>query len=275
MLKKKLYFSNGGYSLPENVTEVDYLLQDGQPVTIGSQYVPVIDVENRAGLYNKSTHNIEYPSGNEYEAHFVDSNNNDYTVVKYISATNQQSNQSNTPTAAWIETGRGPKATTKSLTRMRFTTVVTNSTEGMSGKNIGGRFVWGFANVSPTTKFYMGLGSQNLAVPVNRDSNWHIFSLNWNDASWAIDSSSGTFDSAGTAVGSGQVCLFGRVTTSTTEGRINKPMDGDCSCHKMITDGVVEQNLISCIKGTEVGMYDTVTKTWFTSAGSLDFTYTA
>lgn len=273
MLKRKLWWGQG-IVLPENVTKVDYLLQNGQPVTIGSQYVPVIDVENRAGLYNKSTHSIEYPSGNEYEAHFVDGAN-DYTVVKYISATGQQNNQSNTNAAAYIYTGYTPTAKTKSFTRIRFTTVVTNSIEGMSGKNIGGRFVWGFANVSPTTKFYVGLGSQNLVTSVNRDSSWHTFSLDWNDTSWTIDSTTGYFTSAGTSVGSGEFCLFGRITSTTTSGYANKPMNGDCSCHKMYEDGVLAQNLISCIKGTTAGMYDTITKTWLTSSGTQSFTYTA
>ena len=262
-------------SLKETMTQVDYLMLNGQRVNIGSGYIPVIDIENRAGIYNSFTGSIEYPSGgNEYEAHFVNGAD-DYTVVKYISATGQQQNQSNTNDAAYIYTGVTPTETTKNITRMRFTSVVTNSTEGMSGKNISGRYVWGFANVSPTTKFYVGLGGQNVVTSVTRDSNWHIFSLDWNDTSWSIDDTKDYFTSAGTSVGTGELCLFGRITSTTTDGNANKPMDGDCSCHKIIDNGVIVQNLISCIKGTTAGMYDTVTKTWLTSAGQKDFTYTA
>lgn len=261
--------------LPPNSTQVDYLMLNGVLVPETAGKIPVIDVENRAGLYNIATGTIEYATGgNEYEAHFVNGAD-DYTVVKYISATGQQSNQSNTNAAAYIYTGVTPDATTKSFTRMRFTTVVSNSTEALSGKNIGGRFVWGFANVSPQTRFYMGLGSQNVVTSVNRDSSWHTFSLDWNDSSWTIDNTKDYFTSAGTSVGSGEVCLFGRITSTTTSGYANKPMNGDCSCHKMYSNGALVQNLISCIKGTTAGMYDVVTKTWLTSSGTNNFTYTA
>ena len=265
--------------LPWNITEVDYLLQDGQTVTIGSNYVPVIDVENRAGLYNISTESIEYPTGSEYEAHFVNGAN-DYTVVKAITTSGQQNNQTNTKGAAYIDTGIIPKTAnkTKTKTRMYFSNTVSGtSNEALCGTTGSGRYAWGYANLNPKTDFYMGLGAQNYATGITRDTNWHIFELDSENNTWTIDSSTGTFTSAGTLNATISIYLFARNSISYTGGQANKPVNGGCSWHKTWEDDVMTQNLIAVKDSTGAFMWDTVTKTTFKSIGdgTKTFGYTA
>lgn len=253
--------------LPWNVTQVDYLLQDEQTVDVGSTYVPVIDGENRAGLYNLSTESIEYPTGNEYEAHFVNGAN-DYTVVKAITTTGQQNNQSSTKGAAYIDTGIRPKTTNKTITktRMYFSNTQSGSAnEALNGTTGQGRFAWGFANLNPKTDFYMGLGNQNVATGITRDTSWHIFELNCDTNTWAIDNSTGTFTSGGTLNSSYNIYLFGR--NNSTNGTANKPVNGGCSWHKTWENGAITQNLIAVKDSTGAFMWDTVTKTTFKSIG--------
>ena len=148
---------------------------------------------------------------------------------------------------------------------MYFSTVVTNATEALNGTTGSGRYAWGFANISPQTRFYVGLGNQNLVTSVTRDSSWHIWKLDSENNTWAIDSTTGTFSSAGTLNATMSIYLFGR--NNSTNKIANKPVNGGCSWHKTWENGELVQNLIAVREGTTAFMWDSVTKTTFKSIG--------
>ena len=226
-----------------------------------------VDVTNKPCLYDACLNILWYNKGTgDFEAYVVDGNN-DYRVVKFITTSGQQSNQQSTTSAAYIDTGIGGSTTkgTKIRTRMYFTNTVSGtSNEALVGTNRSGRFVFGFANLTPKTDFYVGLGSQNVATGITRDTNVHIFELDAGNNTWKIDANSGTF-TTGSFANSGSFWLFAR--NSGSYANANKPVNGGCSWHKVWENGAMVQNLIAVYDGTTAFMWDTVTKTKFENIG--------
>ena len=197
-----------------------------------------------------------------------------YTEVEYLETTAQQTNSANTNDAAWIDTGIIPNNNTSMECRMQFTTLISSSqgTEALNGATSGGRFAWGFANVSPRTNFYMGLGAQNLNTTVARDTNVHTFKIDAVNQTWAIDNSTGTFSSVGSFTGTNSIYLFARHSGSNTYA--NKPVnakiwyckiwDGDTLIRDFIP--VLDKDNVPC-------MYDKVEDKFYYNAGTGEFLY--
>jgi hypothetical protein len=197
-----------------------------------------------------------------------------YTEIEYLSTTGQQSNQTSTNAAAWIDTGIVPGAKTSMECRMRFTSLPASGSESLCGTTGSGRFAWGFANVNPQTVFYVGLGNQNVATSVTRDTDWHVFRIDAYSKTWAIDNVTGSFTSAGTLNATISIDLFARNNSSVGSSVCNKPANADIDYCKFWNDGVLIRDYVSCNRDTDgvKGLYDMENDVFYTSKGTKVFT---
>ena len=199
-----------------------------------------------------------------------------FCEVEYLATTNQQDNSSSTTSAAWIDTGIIPDDTTKIECRMAFTTLISgNSQEALCGTTSGtnGRFAWGFANVAPLTRFYFGLGGENLTSTVTRNTNVHTFKLDAINKTWGIDSNTGSFTSSGSLSSTASIFLFGRHSAYYVD-KVNRPANAKVYYCKIWKGGSLVRDFIPVLDWNYVPcMYDRVTEQLFYNAGTGTFSY--
>lgn len=239
--------------------------------------VPIIDENNAGGMYDKCLNVIFYSVGSsQLKGHFVE-NNVDYTVVQYITA-QQVSSFTDSNNCPYIKTGiiPGYNKKTKMKLKARFATVDTSYEKFICAENVGGRFAVGQAgNSTQMTKFYFGLGAQNLFTNFTVDTNWHIFELDWATKSCALDGTTQAFTSSGEYNSTGDLWLNARNTTTYT--RANRPGGSDTVYLKLWEKGKLAYNGIAVIRTSDnkAGLYEAVNKEFQTTAGTIDYTYTA
>ncbi len=241
--------------------------------TLVRDYIPVVDWEGVAAMYDREHNTMYYNAGTGAFTAGDRWVSDDYAYeVEYLESTGQGSLNTSTSNAMWIDTGYVPVSSTRVVCRMAITTLQygTNKEE-LFGATLP-RFAWGFASVSPYQNFYVGLGAQNLTTTVPRDTNVHTWEIDASTKTWAIDEVSGSFTSAGDTLPSVSLYLFARhydadgdVANRPADAKIYycKIYEGSRLVHHFLP--VVDYDIVPC-------MYDKVTRTRFYNQGTGSFT---
>lgn len=196
-----------------------------------------------------------------------------YTQLEYIESTGQQTNATATKSASYIDTEFIPTLGTRIELKQQFTTLPTGSNEGVCGCN-SPRFAWGLGNFSTKKNFYFGLGKQNIESTVQRDTNTHIFKLNYVDKTWGVDNASGSFTETGDTLPVRSIYLCARNSSGQTEGYANKPCNCKIYYFKLWENGVLLRYLIPAKRNSNnaIGMYDIVNNKFHPNIGNKAFT---
>ena len=197
-----------------------------------------------------------------------------YEELEYIGTANQQSNSTSDTSAAYINTGVIPTNYTKIECKSQFTTIVSGtSDEALNGvSQNSSRFAWGLASFSTKTKFYFGLGAQNIESTITRDAEIHTFVLDASTKSWAIDATTGSFTTSGDVDPQNPIYLFAR-KTSAAGG--NKPVNMILYYCKIWENGTLIRDMIPSLRKIDKtpGLYDKVNKVFYTAEGTNKLIY--
>ena len=248
--------------LPDILTQVDYLLLNGQPVTIGKNYIPVIDIENVAGLYNKVTKEVEYPTGgDEYEAHFVDANNVDYKVVAWLESSNSDQ---------FINTLYVPTDTTGARIRASISAVASGNGVPMGCRTSANRFF--YANLAKSTmKFGYGWNTYSSGKGTYTYGDFTRQSLNFkNERKYRIIDQNVSANISTTLNEIGYpIFLFGENSSGNRADKNTNRIS-----NAQISEGSdIVRNYIATVRSDSVaGMYDATNKVFYTNNGTGTFT---
>ena len=145
--------------------------------------------------------------------------------------------------------------------------------EYFCGMNYGGRFVFGHA--SSNNKVYFGLGGQNYTTDYVMDTDVHLYKLDWATAKAGIDDNEYSLTSAGQYDQTGDFWINGR--HATNYANVNRPMGGTSYWWKFWEGKKLVYNGIPVIRtnDSKVGLYETVNRAFQTTAGTVEYTYTA
>ena len=255
--------------------KVAQILENGVYVR---DFVPAIDENNVGCFYDKCSNNLFYSSGSSnYVGHFLDGNGNDYKVGQYITA-QQVATFTNSNNCPYIKTGVIPGYSKKTRMKLkaRFLSNDTSFEKFICGENVGGRFIVGQAgSSSQMQKVYFGLGAQNLFPSAfTIDTNTHVFELDWATGTAKLDGVSASFTSQGQYDSTGDVWLNARHAASYENA--NRPGGSDTNYLKFWEGKKMVYNGIPVINSNnKAGLYNAVNKQFQTSAGTVEYTYTA
>lgn len=241
--------------------------------TLIRDYVPAIDENNRAGLYDKDLNTMLYSGGtSDFVGHFIE-NGVDYKIVKNIIAS-QVATATNTNACPYIKTGVVPAYSKKSRMVAKFAYAHTDTTyEYFCGTNYGSRFVFGHS--STNNRVYFGLGAQNYTSSYVMDTDVHFYKLDWATAKAGIDDNVYTLSSAGQSDSTGDFWINGRHTS--VNANANRPMGGTSYWWKFWEGKKLVYNGIPVVRVSDnkVGLFETVNRAFQTTAGTVEYTYTA
>lgn len=236
-------------------------------------YIPVVDVDNKCGFYDKCLNIISYSLGSsDFVGHFIE-NGVDYKIVKNIIAS-QVATATNTLACPFIKTGYIPAYSKKSRMVAKFAYAHTDTTyEYFCGVNHGSRFVFGHA--STNNRVYFGLGAQNYTSSYVMDTNVHLYKLDWATAKAFIDDNEYSLTSAGQSDSTGDFWINARHTS--TNANANRPMGGTSYWWKFWEGKKLVYNGIPAVRVSDnkVGLFETVNRAFQTTAGTVEYTYTA
>lgn len=236
-------------------------------------YIPIVDVDNKCGFYDKCLNIICYSLGtSDFVGHFIE-NGVDYKVVKNIIAS-QVATATNTNDCPYIKTGVVPAYSKKTRMVAKFAYAHTDTgNEYFCGMNYGGRFVFGHARTN--NKVYFGLGAQNYTTDYVMDTDVHLYKLNWATAKAGIDDNEYTLSSAGQSDQTGDFWINGRHATNCAY--VNRPMGGTSYWWKFWEGKKLIYNGIPAVRVSDnkVGLFETVNRAFQTTAGTVEYTYTA
>ena len=224
--------------------------------TLIRDYIPVVDGDNRAGLYDSCLNTIFYSVGSsDFEGHFVDGNNVDYKVVSYL-----ESQASNTASGPYIDTGVNYFAdfelTSKQRTSSSMKGCGVDQMHCVERENATTN-CWRFR--SDESVFF----TTSLLVTDKHSLKWKQNKV-YGDGVFLGDFTKPFVEKS--------FLVFGINATGTNPVNrysllVWKLKIWDTDTRELI------RNLVPVLKNTEAGMYDTVNKQWYGNAGTGSFLY--
>ena len=222
-------------------------------------FIPVKDDTGHGALYDKVTQQIFYNSG---EGEFIPGPA--YVELEYIESTGTQ----------YIDTGVKFTGTTSKIdARYKLnSTGVTGSYSSLSATQIDDNTRWGSLQYDKTVgkcTFTVGNvpGGSGIMFSPSGSIDHAVYTTN--DTSLTVEFNNNTQTlSAGGSTLTGQTLYLGCKNTSGTRSEY---FVGNIYSYKLEIDGTLVRDFIPVKMGTEVGMYDSVTDTFFTNAGTGQF----
>ena len=186
----------------------------------------------------------------------------EYQEVAYLESTGTQ----------WINTGIYPNDNTIKLeVKVAYNSTTTGQLMG-SGTSGNERFNFGIES----SRFRFGFGGSwfnaNSAV-LTADTEPHVWILDANTKTGSIDGVAETTTNTYSPAGARAIVLFARGTSAVAES--GNRTKGKIYYAKIWNKGDLVRDLIPCYRKSdnEAGMYDLVTETFFTNAGTGEFLY--
>ncbi len=242
--------------------------------TLVRDYIPVVDGDNRGCFYDKTLNALFYSKGSsDFVGHFIQ-NGVDYKVVNSITSSGTQYIDTN---YTFTSLNHSNKYRFKNITGGSRTPYWIGGSQAPSG---GATRSGGIARITAdATKVGVGIGNvaagsatYRTDMPTTDFRTMEIVSKDTNKFDWIVDGTKIYSDIAftGTSISGVNEYLFAVNVLGGADFFGNSTQ----MSYQAKENGRIVRNMITVLKGTEAGMFDTIERRWYPNMGTGSFTYT-